>query len=57
VEGNKLLLEPGMVFTVEPGIYDMDRIGVRIEDDLLITSEGSESISTFSRDIIVVSGD
>jgi Xaa-Pro dipeptidase len=56
VEGNKLLLEPGMVFTVEPGIYETNVIGVRIEDDLLITSEGAESISTFSRDIIVVPG-
>jgi Xaa-Pro dipeptidase len=56
VEGNKLLLEPGMVFTVEPGIYEMNSIGVRIEDDLLITGEGAESISTFSRDIIVVPG-
>jgi Xaa-Pro dipeptidase len=56
VEGNKLLLEPGMVFTVEPGIYATNVIGVRIEDDLLITGEGAESISTFSRDIIVVSG-
>ncbi|HST06334.1 MAG TPA: Xaa-Pro peptidase family protein [Chloroflexia bacterium] len=56
VEGNKLLLEPGMVFTVEPGIYDMNAIGVRIEDDVLITGEGAESISTFSRDIIVVPG-
>ena len=56
VEGNKLLLEPGMVFTVEPGIYETNGIGVRIEDDLLITGEGAESISTFSRDIIVVPG-
>lgn len=56
VKGNKQLLEPGMVFTVEPGIYEMNRIGVRIEDDLLITGDGAESISTFSRDIIVVPG-
>jgi Xaa-Pro dipeptidase len=56
VEGNKLLLEPGMVFTVEPGIYEMNSIGVRIEDDLLITGDGAESISTFSREIIVVPG-
>jgi len=56
VEGNKLLLEPGMVFTVEPGIYEMNVLGVRIEDDLLITGEGAESLSTFSRDIIVVPG-
>jgi Xaa-Pro dipeptidase len=54
VEGNKLPLEPGMVFTVEPGIYRMNSIGVRIEDDLLITSQGAESLSTFRRDIIVV---
>lgn len=57
VEGNKLLLEHGMVFTVEPGIYEMNRIGVRIEDDLLITGDGAESLSTFSRDIIVVPGE
>jgi Xaa-Pro dipeptidase len=56
VEGNKLLLEPGMVFTVEPGIYETNVIGVRIEDDVLITTEGAETISTFSRDIIVVPG-
>jgi Xaa-Pro dipeptidase len=56
VEGNKLLLEPGMVFTVEPGIYETNVIGVRIEDDLLITGNGAESLSTFSRDIIVVPG-
>jgi Xaa-Pro dipeptidase len=56
VEGNKLLLGPGMVFTVEPGIYETNVIGVRIEDDLLITSYGAESISTFNRDIIVVPG-
>ena len=56
LEGNKLLLEPGMVFTVEPGIYETNVIGVRIEDDLLITGNGAESLSTFSRDIIVVPG-
>ena len=57
VEGNRQLLEPGMVFTVEPGIYEMNSIGVRIEDDLLITNEGAESISTFGRDLIVVPGE
>jgi Xaa-Pro dipeptidase len=56
VEGNTLPLEPGMVFTVEPGIYQMGRIGVRIEDDILVTSEGAQSLSTFDRDIIVVPG-
>lgn len=54
VEGNKQILEPGMVFTIEPGIYDEGVIGVRIEDDMLITSDGCESLTTFTREILVV---
>lgn len=39
-------LEPGMVLTVEPGIYIMDEaIGVRIEDDIVITAKGNEVLS------------
>ena len=39
-------LEPGMVITDEPGIYiPEEKIGVRIEDDILITSEGNELLS------------
>ncbi len=54
VAGNQRLLEPGMVFTIEPGIYRMGEIGVRIEDDVLITEAGSESLTTFPRDLLVI---
>ena len=54
VVGNKRLLEPGMVFTVEPGIYRDGEIGVRIEDNILITAEGAESLTGFERDLMVL---
>jgi len=39
-------LEPGVVMTVEPGIYiPTEGIGVRIEDDVLITADGCENLS------------
>ena len=51
---NPLLLEPGMVFTVEPGIYLAERAGARVEDDVVITPTGAESLSSMSRELIVV---
>jgi Xaa-Pro aminopeptidase len=39
-------LEPGMVMTIEPGIYIPDeKIGVRIEDMILVTPEGAELLT------------
>lgn len=51
---NMQILEPGMAYTVEPGIYLSDRNGVRIEDDVVVTETGSESLSTFPRELRVV---
>jgi Xaa-Pro dipeptidase len=51
---NTLLLAPGMTYTVEPGIYLPGRGGVRIEDDILVTNEGCETLSDFPRELQVI---
>ncbi len=53
-QDNSLALDPGMTFTIEPGIYLEDRGGVRIEDDVLVTQEGSASLSDALRDLRAV---
>jgi len=51
---NDQTLDTGMVYTVEPGIYLPSRGGVRIEDDVVVTAEGSRSLSDFTRDLITL---
>lgn len=51
---NMQLLEPGMAFTVEPGIYLPGRNGVRIEDNIVITESGADCLSDMPREIRVV---
>lgn len=53
-QGNTLLLQPGMAFTVEPGIYLPERGGVRIEDNLVITPAGAECLSDLPRDLLSI---
>jgi Xaa-Pro dipeptidase len=54
MQGNLEALIPGNVFTVEPGIYIPDRLGVRIEDDIVITEDGFRCLTTFPRELITV---
>ena len=42
-------LEPGMVFTIEPGVYLEGRLGVRIEDVVLVTADGCEVLTSSAK--------
>jgi Xaa-Pro aminopeptidase len=54
VGGNPTPLEPGMTFSVEPGIYLPERLGVRIEDIVAVTADGVERFNEAPRDLTVV---
>lgn len=50
VARRETLLSPGMVVTIEPGVYLRDVGGIRIEDDVLVTESGFEVLSSLPRD-------
>lgn len=52
---NDLELSSGMVFTIEPGIYKADVTGVRIEDDVVVTKDGVEVLTKFTKELLVIS--
>lgn len=54
MRGNHEVMRQGMVFTNEPGLYEIDNFGVRIEDDVLITGDGCRSLTSFPKDLTIV---
>jgi Xaa-Pro aminopeptidase len=56
VEGNSEPLAAGYAFSVEPGIYLEGRYGARIEDIVVCTDAGGESLNEAPRDLLVVAG-
>lgn len=47
-------VKAGMIFSVEPGIYLKDNIGVRIEDLVLVTKDGCEILNSVTKDIVIL---
>jgi Xaa-Pro aminopeptidase len=54
VAGNDLSLEPGMCFSIEPGIYSAGQHGARIEDIVTVTDAGVERFDTIDRALVLL---
>ena len=49
-----LIAQPGMVFSIEPGIYLGGKFGVRIEDLVAVTEDGGETLNALDRELQVI---
>lgn len=54
VAGNALPLEPGMAFSIEPGVYIPGRHGARIEDIVVCTSSGADVMNLQTRELVIL---
>ena len=46
--------EPGMIFSIEPGIYLPGEFGVRIEDLVLVTEDGCEVLNKLNKELVII---
>jgi len=51
---DQTIAKPGMVFSIEPGIYIKGDVGVRIEDLVIVTEDGCEVLTKYPKELIVV---
>lgn len=54
MRGNHESLTPGMVFTIEPGLYQEGGFGVRIEDNILVTQNGCDVLTGFNKSLTLI---
>ncbi|MDQ0213838.1 Xaa-Pro aminopeptidase [Oikeobacillus pervagus] len=54
LRSDKIMLQPGMAVTIEPGIYLPGTGGVRIEDDTIITESGNELLTHSTKELIIL---
>jgi len=53
-DGQREVLQPGMVITIEPGVYFPSKWGIRIEDMVVVTSKGCEVLTPTRKDFVAV---
>ena len=51
---NDLICRPGMVFSIEPGIYLPGIFGVRVEDLVAVTEDGCETLNALDRELKII---
>jgi Xaa-Pro aminopeptidase len=51
--GNRIPLQAGMVFSVEPGVYVPGKLGIRVEDIVTVTAEGVRTLTGFDHSLVI----
>jgi Xaa-Pro aminopeptidase len=52
-EGSEKILQPGMVFSVEPGVYIQGGYGIRVEDIVTVTEKGVRTLTGFDHELVI----
>ena len=53
-QASDIIAKPGMIFSIEPGIYLPGKVGVRIEDLVLVTEDGVEILNHYPKELQIV---
>ena len=53
-EGETTRIRPGMTFSIEPGIYIPGKLGIRLEDQMMVTEVGTKALHNYPLDLVVI---